>query len=607
MAEIQQQTQQFQAGKQSVPKIDFPEMKCSIHRSPINFVCGNPEQKNRIFLCSRCVTSELENIKNFEPLIVYEDFVKFLSESTGLNSTPSEEAKDIVKSKSSNISQFNDHITQQKFEITQTVKQLNDKYQNKCSELAASLQEVLEEQKDIYADNYNKFEKEVEADYEKDAEMPKFHEIKSTIQGMNDLSQIEDYMRNIFRKKQQWKEASIQLRTIGIRSQDFYRDLVEGQGNKKPTFDQAEYLIEYWNNGLEKLISEIKRKSNCFSNMFQSSEGITLQINQLQELQLLTNKMVKPDTQIRLIFGGHKLTNELAEQIGSHLAALTNLKHLFLDFSQASISEETLTILLDQVKTLTGLTYLEFSCYGSKNKNIAAICLAKVLSNFVNLNELRLNFSFSDLHCQGAAALAEGITTLTQLTILRVDFSQNQIKEEGAKAWGASLEKLTNLEILQLNFGGFSNIKNRIKDEGATFLIKSLRFMPRLQDLELDLGYTGLHNSFTLEFALSVKELQNLKSVNIQFYNNGLTEKGGKKISKTLSKLANAEKVILNLNNNDLKKDGVREVIDGFRRNSTVQNLTLFLRNTGVSKEDSAIFKSNLTHGRNFKELNLHF
>lgn len=98
-----------------------------------------------------------------------------------------------------------------------------------------------------------------------------------------------------------------------------------------------------------------------------------------------------------------------------------------------------------------------------------------------------------------------------------------------------------------------------------------------------------------------------MKSVNIQFYNNGLTEKGGKKISKTLSKLVNAEKVILNLNNNDLKKDGVREVIDGFRRNSTVQNLTLFLRNTGVSKEDSAIFRSNLTHGRNFKELNLHF
>lgn len=63
--------------------------------------------------------------------------------------------------------------------------------------------------------------------------------------------------------------------------------------------------------------------------------------------------------------------------------------------------------LLESVKTITGLTHLTFSTEGTKNKDIAAISLAKILGELVNLEELSLNFTLSDLHCQGAAALAE--------------------------------------------------------------------------------------------------------------------------------------------------------------------------------------------------------
>lgn len=74
---------------------------------------------------------------------------------------------------------------------------------------------------------------------------------------------------------------------------------------------------------------------------------------------------------------------------------------------------------------------------------------------------------------------------------------------------------MKNLERLYISYGGYSALKNRIKDEGASSMVKSLKYLSKLKFLHLDLGYTALHNSFTLEFALSIKELINLTSINL--------------------------------------------------------------------------------------------
>lgn len=57
---------------------DFPELRCPEHRSPVIIVCMNPDSDKRIFLCAHCITQFSANLKDFEPLIPYSEFVKFI-------------------------------------------------------------------------------------------------------------------------------------------------------------------------------------------------------------------------------------------------------------------------------------------------------------------------------------------------------------------------------------------------------------------------------------------------------------------------------------------------------------------------------------------------
>lgn len=53
---------------------------------------------------------------------------------------------------------------------------------------------------------------------------------------MSDPEEIEKYFREILRKKQSWEKASLELRCLGKRSEDYYRSKVEEQYKDKPTF-----------------------------------------------------------------------------------------------------------------------------------------------------------------------------------------------------------------------------------------------------------------------------------------------------------------------------------------------------------------------------------
>jgi len=52
--------------------------------------------------------------------------------------------------------------------------------------------------------------------------MPKFHEIRNHFSDLKELTDKEEYMVEILRKKQAWKAASTDVRSLGTQSQDFY-------------------------------------------------------------------------------------------------------------------------------------------------------------------------------------------------------------------------------------------------------------------------------------------------------------------------------------------------------------------------------------------------
>ncbi len=60
-------------------KIEFPEMKCSIHRYPIILVCTKSDCTFKIFLCSKCVSSEIKHITAHDPLMVYDEFIRYIA------------------------------------------------------------------------------------------------------------------------------------------------------------------------------------------------------------------------------------------------------------------------------------------------------------------------------------------------------------------------------------------------------------------------------------------------------------------------------------------------------------------------------------------------
>lgn len=90
--------------------------------------------------------------------------------------------------------------------------------------MVAELKTVLEGQKDIYANYYTRFQEELVVDNEEEATIPKFSEIQKQVTSIEDLSEIEAYLARVVKQKEAWKAASSELRTLGKRTEDFYRE-----------------------------------------------------------------------------------------------------------------------------------------------------------------------------------------------------------------------------------------------------------------------------------------------------------------------------------------------------------------------------------------------
>jgi len=64
---------------------------------PVILVYPQPDFEGNIFLCSRTVANNLSDLNsNYDNLMVYDDFVRYLAESSGLEYTPSEEVMNLI-------------------------------------------------------------------------------------------------------------------------------------------------------------------------------------------------------------------------------------------------------------------------------------------------------------------------------------------------------------------------------------------------------------------------------------------------------------------------------------------------------------------------------
>lgn len=90
--------------------------------------------------------------------------------------------------------------------------------------MVSELKTVLVGQKDIYANYYTRFQEELSIDNENEANIPKFEDIRAHVTATEDLAEIETYLAKIVKQKEAWKAASAEVRTLGQRTETFYRE-----------------------------------------------------------------------------------------------------------------------------------------------------------------------------------------------------------------------------------------------------------------------------------------------------------------------------------------------------------------------------------------------
>jgi hypothetical protein len=82
--------------KSGITAPSFPELRTK-HKMPVILVYPQPDFSGNIFLCSRTVANNLSDLNNsYDNLMVYDEFVNYLSEPSGLEYTPSEDVMNLI-------------------------------------------------------------------------------------------------------------------------------------------------------------------------------------------------------------------------------------------------------------------------------------------------------------------------------------------------------------------------------------------------------------------------------------------------------------------------------------------------------------------------------
>lgn len=102
-----------------------------------------------------------------------------------------------------------------------------------------------------------------------------------------------------------------------------------------------------------------------------------------------------------------------------------------------------------------------------------------------------------------------------------------------------------------------------------------------------------------MELSQSLKDLAQLRNVNLQLYSNFIEARSAAKIAKRLSLATKLTNAVVNLNFNDkLRLDGAREIVSTFRQTKQLINLELLLTKVGVDKENGISLKDDLNRNK---------
>ena len=232
----------------------------------------------------------------------------------------------------------------------------------------------------------------------------------------------------------------------------------------------------------------------------------------------------------------------------------------------------------------------------------ALLNLAHTIFKFASLVSLSQNFSSCNLLTAGSInqSLSQ-LQALSNLSSLSLKFSSMEMLLSVVGSIAPALKALRSLEDLNLDF---SNLPN-IQDEEMIMLFESLADLTSLKYLDLNLSELELTCKDLENLALSLKRLDSLRSLGLNF---GCTNLIGNKIAETLagtlSSLKNLAFFSLEFDENDtIDNDGLDQLGEAIRRLSILVKIHLsFFLCPQLNKSDQML-KDLLRALRNSKSL----
>lgn len=512
-------------------KPTMPELSCAVHKSKVILVCTKPDCKNRIFLCAKCVTLELKHLNEHSPLMLYDEFAEYIINLGFPKREIQPEEKKFIEEKPKNVSLFTDHIAVQQEQLSNSINTLQDIYKDKCEELKVSLKGKLYYQEKMFCENYEKFENEANVDKEKDAGLPKFEEIKQSITEKKDLEEIESYLRDVIKRKQAWQNTTTEIKELSSKTQDYYKNTIVSQLGNLPKITNMSSVIANWTSGFTKIINDIKGEFNI-ENIVEKIPGIPVSLSSIDELKLLTSKMIKKEIHMTLNFESKTISPEEAEEIKLVLSKLDQLQWLSLKLENSSIQIDNLVAILNTIRSSMKLEFFSLKLDRCDIKDDDLLKISAELKQMTSLVEADLGLGLNSISDASLGVFAQALSGMTKLNSLKLDLKSNSINSKAAAEFSDELGKLVNLTILGLNFGGSNSKVNSIEDEGLSALAKALINLKFLKELELDVGQNNLSDKSIIDLAMSLKELKNIKIANIQIYSNNITARELPKLLK---------------------------------------------------------------------------
>ncbi|EGR27586.1 hypothetical protein IMG5_193860 [Ichthyophthirius multifiliis] len=453
--------------------LQFPELQCPEHKSQIILVSPDFQEGKRNFLCSRCVASSHTSMKELDKLVVYDDFVQHLNEQSGLNLRNSEDAEKLSIQRNENLKNFKNHLNNQNKQISELNDQLRASYEEKCKEMVKQLQSTLDIEYSVLQNHYEKFQNEIQADNEKEANIPKFKDIREQVNNVKgDLTQVEEYLSKIVKQKEQWNKASQDLRTLGQRT--LHLNLEQSC--------VSIYVLDQLFSGLKDLENLTDLHINLQGCKIGDSFSVYLghALGQLKNLHILY-----------LNLSLNNLTKKSVDNIFHDFANLNQLQHLHFDGRYNDINDINALVnnlhLLE--KTLTHLSvYLGgFSHIRNKVNADSLKLFVKQIRVLSKLHVLNLDMGFVGVEDDLVIELACVLKVLEDLRELKVQLYTNDLEGRSCAKIVKSCQKLHKLTNLEINF----NNNEKIGIQGIRDIIRNLKYMEQLTDLSIFLRNVG--------------------------------------------------------------------------------------------------------------------